>query len=328
MQKMKSAFFSNGVDWMPGGHVIDVVYGEEYRQRIADQTELYPHIITDQNFEEHGDFLTGVDVVFSTWGMFPLNNDQLSRLEQLKAVFYAAGETGYFREPLLEREIAVCSATAANSIPVAEFAYAQVLLAGAGYFLNTRQCVDEQSTRFGNNFRGHGNYGGQVAIIGNGTISQRLQELLSAHQQNVVVVPARKERRTVSLEEAFAGSFAVVNLLPDRDDNAGVLNGALFERMKENAVFINVGRGRQVNEDDLIQVFRERPDLTALLDVQYPEPPQDGSELYALPNVQLTGHIAGATGTDLMRLGEYMVDEFERFRQGVPLRHQVRIESL
>jgi phosphoglycerate dehydrogenase-like enzyme len=175
-----------------------------------------------------------------------------------------------------------------------------------------------------NNYRGHGNYENRVAIIGNGAISQKLQEFLGHHDLEVIVVPSRKEKRTVSLEEVFRTSFAVVNLLPDRDDNVGVLNGDLFSSMIDSAVFINVGRGRQVNEDDLIRVMKARPDLTALLDVQWPEPPVDGSELYTLPNVKLSGHIAGATGSELVRLSAGMIEEFLRFEKDEPLLYEVQ----
>jgi phosphoglycerate dehydrogenase-like enzyme len=177
-------------------------------------------------------------------------------------------------------------------------------------------------------FRGHGNYGGRVALLGNGAISHKLQEFLGHHALDVAVVPSRKERRTLSLEDAFSSSFAVVNLFPDRDDNAGVLNASLFERMIENAVFINVGRGRQVDEAGLIGVLKQRPDLTALLDVQWPEPPEEDSDLYPLPNVRLSNHIAGSTGTELHRMADFMIEDFERYARGEPLEHEVRPDQL
>lgn len=328
MKRMNAAIFSNGANWLSGGHIIDTVYGAGRRQKIADLTDLHPEIITAASFHENRSILQDVNVIFSTWGMFPLSADDLELLPRLKALFYAAGETSRFRNPLLQRDIIVCSATPANAIPVAEFTFAQTLLAGSGYFLNHRQCVNEESSQLGNNFRGHGNYGGRVAIIGNGTISKLLQKHLAQHQLEVVVIPSRKENRTISLEEAFSTAFAVINLLPDRDDNIGVLNGSLFEQMIDNAVLINIGRGRQVHEADLIRVMKTRPDLTALLDVQWPEPPKNGSELYSLPNIQLSSHIAGSTGTDLLRLGDFMIDEFQRFERGEPLQGQVSLESL
>ncbi len=142
------------------------------------------------------------------------------------------------------------------------------------------------------------------------------------------VVPARADNRIISLEEAFATSIAIVNLFSDRDDNAGVFAAPLFRSMMDSAVFINVGRGRQVNEADLVTVMKERADLTALLDVQWPEPPEDGSELYTLPNIRLSGHIAGSKGTELIRMADYMIDDFLRLERGEPVLHKVRPDQL
>jgi phosphoglycerate dehydrogenase-like enzyme len=320
---MKAAFFNNGAAWMRGGHVIDVVYGRGRRKQLAQITDLYPEMITSANFDEHVANLQDLDVIFSTWGMVPLTEAQIKQLPNLKAVFYAAGATP-FRGPFEAQGIKICSATALQAVSVAEFALAQVLLAGTGYWRNSWECVNREGTLVVNNYRGHGNYENRVAIIGNGAISQKLQEFLGHHDLEVIVVPSRKEKRTVSLEEVFRTSFAVVNLLPDRDDNVGVLNGDLFSSMIDSAVFINVGRGRQVNEDDLIRVMKARPDLTALLDVQWPEPPVDGSELYTLPNVKLSGHIAGATGSELVRLSAGMIEEFLRFEKDEPLLYEVQ----
>lgn len=328
MPKMKAAIFSNDVSWISDGHVIDKVYANGRLETLSEITDLYPELITSENFEEHIDRLQKIDVIFSTWGMPELDESQVRRLPALKALFYAAGETGYFRKPFVECGVTVCSATAANAVPVAEFALAQVLLAGAGYFRNSRSCVDAWHAEKSNNAIGPGNYGGRVSILGNGAISNELQKFLSAHHLDVVVVPSRAENRTVSLEEAFATSFAVVNLFPDRDDNADVLNGGLFERMGEGSVFINVGRGRQVNEDDLVRIMKVRPDLTALLDVQHPEPPLDTSELYTLPNVHLSTHIAGSKSAELIRMADYMIDDFRRFERGEPLLYEVTADSL
>ena len=90
-----------------------------------------------------------------------------------------------------------------------------------------------------------------------------------------------------SMETIFAECSAVSNHLADNDQTKGMLNKALFEKMPPYATFINTGRGAQVVEEDLIQVLRSRPDLTAVLDVTFPEPPVEGSPLYELPNCVL-----------------------------------------
>lgn len=325
---VKAAIFNNSSHGALSGDIFSKVFAQGRDQRLAEITDLYPERINDHNFDKHLDHLQNIEVIFATWGMPRLTNEQVKKLSSLKIVFYAAGATKYFREPFDQNGITVCSATTANAVPVAEFTLAQILLAGAGYFRNSRECVNEEKTHQKNSYRGYGNYGGRVSILGNGTISNILQELLAHHHLDVIVVPSRAENRTLSLEEAFETSFAVVSLFPDRDDNAGVLNGDLFRRMIDGAVFINVGRGRQVSELELIEVMKERPDLTALLDVQYPEPPVDESELYQLANIQLSAHIAGSKGAELIRMADYMIEEFQRYAEGEPLLYEVQTHQL
>jgi phosphoglycerate dehydrogenase-like enzyme len=73
----------------------------------------------------------------------------------------------------------------------------------------------------------------------------------------------------------------------------------------------------------MIDVLQQRPDLCAVLDVTYPEPPAPDSPLYTLPNVVLTPHIAGSVGAECQRMGRAMVDELARFVRGEPLHWSV-----
>jgi phosphoglycerate dehydrogenase-like enzyme len=98
--------------------------------------------------------------------------------------------------------------------------------------------------------------------------------------------------------------------------------------MRPDATFINTGRGRTVNQDDLISVFWIRPDLTALLDVTFPEPIPRESVLWSLPNVHITSHIAGSKRDEIGRVAEIAIEEFERWSRGEPLRHAVTAEDL
>jgi phosphoglycerate dehydrogenase-like enzyme len=314
--KKKAAFFNN-----KGWQAIDHVYGNGRREKVVDMTEMYSEPISNDNFEEHVDKLQNIEVIFSTWGMGAFSEEQIERLPALKAVFYAAGATDGFARPFLNENIIVASAWLANAIPVAEFCVGQILLALNGFFRNTRDCSNP-ATR-AKAYRGNGIFEETVVLIGAGAIAQKTKELLESYNIEVIIIPSRAERRTISLEEAFSKAYVVSNHLPNRSDNIGVLNADLFRSMPFGGTFINTGRGAQVNEDDLVEVMKERPDLTALLDVTHPEPPLPDSKLYNVPNIQLSSHIAGSMNNEVVRMADYMIEEFIRWDKGEKLKYQI-----
>ena len=132
----------------------------------------------------------------------------------------------------------------------------------------------------------------------------------------------------VSLSELFATSQVVSNHLANNPDTVGMLGGALFESMLPYATFLNTGRGAQVVEDDLVATLRARPDITAVLDVTMPEPPEDGHPFYTLENCFLTPHIAGSLCDEVVRMAEYMEKEFSLYLSGAPLRYEVTPKML
>lgn len=295
---------------------INNVYSEAQRQKLAEITDMKEEIVNADNFDSFD--LTDREVIFSTWGMMNFTDEQLAKLPNLKAVFYGAGATDGFARPLLRNNIKLVSAWRANAIPVAEFTVAQILLSMKNYFSNTWQ----------NRFAGPGCYGETVALIGAGAISQKVQELLKNFNLNVIVVPSRPERRTVSLEEVFKTAYVISNHLPNRDDNKNVITKEMFESMRHGATFINTGRGPQVDEAGMIEVMKKRPDLTALLDVLVQEPPAEDSELYKVPNIRLSSHIAGSLNDELHRMADYAIDDYIRFANGEVLQNEVTEEIL
>ena len=327
MKKVKAAFF-NDID--RDQQIIDQVYACGSRQKVADITDLYPEVISSENFEQHLDNLKDVEVIFSTWGMLPLTEAQIDMLPSLKAVFYGAGSIKGFAEPFLKKGIKVSTAWKANATPVSEFCLGQVLLAAKSYHLNLREYHSSSykgKTDYDKAFRGPGAYNIKCTLIGAGEISLQLQELLKPFNIETLIVPSRSERRTVSLKDAFASSFIVSNHLPDRQDNINTITGDMLRSMPYGGTFINTGRGAQLNEEELIEVMKERPDLSALLDVTEPEPVPVDSELLKLPNVYLTTHIAGSMNNELVRMADYVIDDFKHWQKGEAMENEVNFEQ-
>jgi phosphoglycerate dehydrogenase-like enzyme len=81
-------------------------------------------------------------------------------------------------------------------------------------------------------------------------------------------------------------------------------------------------------EENLVRAMPEGKDLTAVLDVPDPEPSPLGNPFYTLPNCFLTPHIAGSLGGEVVRMAEYMVDEYTAWTEGRPVRYDVTLKML
>jgi phosphoglycerate dehydrogenase-like enzyme len=316
---------------------LPLAFPEELRSRIAQQADIIPGEFLRDKWRDHRDALKNTNIIFATWGMPNLDQDFLEAAPQLKAVFYAAGSIKSFAtEEAYRRGIIFSSAWKANAIPVAEFAHALITLSLKQFWQFLRQ---PPKRRFE---RGHtvisGNYKGSiVGLLSLGAIGQGVAaRLAQANEVNVIahdpyVDPVQAKKLgviLVSLEELFSNSNVVSLHAPLLPETENLINGKLISLMREGASLINTSRGALVNEGELIQVLSQRPDLTALLDVTHPEPPEADSLLRSLDNVILTPHIAGSLGLEITRMGLWMVEEFERFLEGQPLKNSVTEEML
>lgn len=281
------------------------------------------------------------DAIFSSWGMPALTADEIAaHLPRVRALFYAAGSVQGFARPFLERGVRVWSAWRENAVPVAEVAVAQILLANKGFFQacrrNRSRGVHRSAQRYFSDFPG--NFDCRVGLLGCGGIGRLVAESLRAHRVEVLVfdpflpdgAAAALGVRKAPLDEIFATCQTVSNHLANNAQTQGLLGYALFSRMLPNATFLNTGRGAQVVEADLVRALAEAPDRTAVLDVTWPEPPEEGSPLYSLPNVFLTPHLAGSSGNEVRRMGEAMLEEFRAWRAdpAASSRREVKTEML
>lgn len=328
---------TNAVLMAKDSAMIDYVYSSAAMEWLLANTNIHPETVTADNLDSELPKLSQTEVIFSTWGIPRLNEQQIAAMPKLKAVFYAAGSVRAFAEPFLKREIMICSAVEANAIPVAEFCLGQILLSLKGYFINNRVA---KSGQWSDAIKvvGPGVYGETVALLGVGSISRHLLKLLKNFNIRVIAVSnylqSRPEEaallgieRLVTMDEAFRSALVVSNHLPDKPDNRGIITKQHFAAMRPGATFINTGRGAQVDESGMVEVLRERDDLSALLDVTFPEPPSPDSPLYSLDNIQLSTHIAGSMNDEVHRMADYMLDEFRRWRDGKALHYQVYQED-
>lgn len=308
------------------------VYGNSLRNEIASKIEILGETIEPSDMVTRSSDLALADFVFTGWGA-PKIRDLLPLCPQLKVIFFAGGTTNDILDPALwERGILISSSYAANAVPVAEYSLAAILLGLKGGW---RSIADMKLARTYIRRTGvPGAYGTTVGLISCGVIARELLRLLRAFDLKALVYDpftSAEEIRALGaepagLEEIFATAEVVSLHSPELEETQGMIRGTHLASMKPGATFINTARGSIVNERELCEVALLRPDLQFVLDVVDPEPPSDGSPLFTLPNVMVTPHIAGAMGGECRRMGQYMLEELDRYLAGIPLRWEITPE--
>jgi phosphoglycerate dehydrogenase-like enzyme len=277
-----------------------------------------------------------VEAVLGGWGMPVLDAAFLERAARLKAVFYAAGSVrSFMTEAAWDRGIVLSTAAAANSATTAEFCLGQILfsLKHGWRFIRSPREAWRQAYHYDPLVPGL--VGSRVGLVSFGRVAQRIAELLRPFQIEVVAWDPKQPRETferhgvrmVDLETLISTSDVVSLHLPQIPETHRMIGAPWLARLKPGATLINTSRGDVVDEPALVALLRERTDLTAVLDVTDPEPPRPDSELFELPNIVLTPHLAGSYGPECARMGALAVDELERWCKGEPLQHELTREQ-
>jgi phosphoglycerate dehydrogenase-like enzyme len=322
---MKGIFFYNE-------DVGDRVYGPREVVELSELVDMAPVRLDRENWRQHRELLRDVDVILSTWGGPEVDEEFLAAAPNLKVIFYGAGSIkGLMSGAAWERGVRITSAYAANAVPVAEFTLSQILFClKDGWQMSRRAHAGEQEIWLGSKVV-PGAYRTKVGIVSFGMIAKKVCQLLKPFDVEVLVSSSyatpELERefgvRFASVEEIFETCDCVSLHSPLLPSTRGSITGTHFRSMKPGASFINTARGAVVRQDELIEVLRERPDLTAVLDVTDPEPPAPGSPLLTMPNVVLTPHLAGSFHHECRRMGQYMIDELRRFLNGGDLKWEI-----
>jgi len=175
----------------------------------------------------------------------------------------------------------------------------------------------------------------RVGLHGFGSVARALLPLLhpfgvevSAYSAGVPPELMRTAgvRPAASLEELFSGSEVLfeceaLTAATEQSVSAGVL-----ARLPDDAAFVNIGRGRIVDESALLgEAARGR--LRVALDVVAREPLTFGSPFVNLPDVILSPHIAGPTADRYRQCGSFALANLAAFLRGEPPPAQISLAS-
>lgn len=165
--------------------------------------------------------------------------------------------------------------------------------------------------------------GRTVAILGYGGIGRAVGRRASALGMRILGVGRRQEFGEPTLEDAIAQANYVVMCAPLTPKTYRLMSREHIARMMPSAVFINIGRGRTVDEDALVEALREKRIRGAALDVFHTEPLPADHPLWSMENVLISPHTADRTNDSHQRAMQFFVENLRRFRANEPLENVV-----
>lgn len=245
--------------------------------------------------------------IFITIRCTPENINISPKLKWIQAL--SAGVDTYPLEKIKNRGIILTNVRGIHSVNIAEYVICAMIMQARSL---PNYMKDQQMKKWDRTYPQGEIYGATIGILGLGAIGVEIARKASFMGMKVIGVkrsPGKvpgvdKVYGQEEMEEVFRESDYVVNLLPYTPGTEKIISKKYFDLMKNSASFINVGRGKTVNEKDLAEVLAQGKIKGLVGDVFYEEPLPEVSPLWELNNVFITPHIAGSSEKYLERAAE------------------------
>lgn len=158
-------------------------------------------------------------------------------------------------------------------------------------------------------------------IIGLGTIGRRVADIAKAFGAHVIYYsasgsPAQEGYEQVDFETLLATSDIVSVHAPLNEYTKDLMDREAFEKMKKTAIFLNLGRGPIVVEQDLYEALETGEIAAAGLDVLCEEPMSETNPLAKIKDSKkliITPHIAWASVEARNRLMQIIAGQIREF---------------
>jgi len=170
--------------------------------------------------------------------------------------------------------------------------------------------------------------GWTIGIVGYGQIGQQVAQRAIAFEMMVLAADVNEMPDAPHgvevwgldrLPELFEQSDVVVIAAPFTPETRHMIGADLLNRMKPTSYFLVESRGGIVDEAALLDVLKKGKIAAAGLDVYEEEPLGPNSELWDVPNLIMTPHLAGASVQKDRRCVEILRENLGRFQRGETL---------
>lgn len=258
----------------------------------------------------------------------PINEETIGTAKNLKLVCVTAtGTNNLDKDYLAKQGIEWRNVAGYSTESVAQHTFAllfylvEKLSYYDSYVKEERYVNDRIFTHFAEHF--HQICGKTWGIIGLGNIGRRVADIAKAFGANVIYYSTTGQNNQegytrVDFETLLSTSDIVSVHAPLTEATEGLMNKDAFAKMKPNAIFLNLGRGAIVVEQDLVDALNNHQIAAAGLDVLSVEPMSPDNPLISIKDSKrlfITPHIAWASveaRTNLMNIILGQIKEWER----------------
>ncbi|PWJ24530.1 phosphoglycerate dehydrogenase-like enzyme [Branchiibius hedensis] len=268
-----------------------------------------------------------IEVFIGPYDARPHAFDDLGELHSLKAVQLVTA--GYEHVlPTLPAGVVLANGAGIHNTSTSELALALTLAAQRGIPDFVRAAQTGSWTH-------DGDYPSladrNVLILGYGEIGRAVARRVLAFEASVTPVASRARagddlvdivHGTDELPALLPGHDVVIVVVPLTDSTRGMVDAQFLAALPDNALIVNVARGKVVQTDALLVECRSGR-LRAALDVTDPEPLPADHPLWQLPNVLISPHVGGASSAFWPRARRFVDEQLRRYVAGDGLQHVV-----
>lgn len=288
------------------------------------------------NQEQLAEAIKDVDVLITGWGFASCIDGPLHNNTSLKMIAHTAGSVGDLVDTeAYDKGITIVSGNKLFAESVAEGTIAY-MMAALRKIPTEVYGLKEGLWRHPEVPATKGLLDREIGIIGYGMISQNLMKMLQVFRCKFKIFsqfPMDEEflksvnaTKVDTLEEIFS-TCSIVSLHSALNEKTkGLIGKEHFNLLPEGALFVNTARGAIIRQKEMEEFLVERPDVTAILDVYSPEPPEADNVMRSLKNVYLMPHRGGPTNDRYPHIGRKVVEDIIHFAKGEPLELEITRE--
>jgi len=248
---------------------------------------------------------------------------QAPRLRWLQLA--SAGADWVTSDPaMMASQVLITTCSGIHAIPIAEYVIGSMLSFAHRFCWAVRHQAQHRWERYLNRelfeqtlgIVGYGHIGREIGRLGRAlgmrVIATRRSATGGEREDGVELFPPER------LGDLLAQSDYVVIAVPLTKATEHLIGERELRAMRPTAYFVNIARGKVVDEAALVRALREGWIAGAGLDVFETEPLPPDSPLWDMPNVLLTPHLAGAHERYHERATALFAENLRRYLAGQP----------